>query len=82
MAKSISQTAMYQRIGNMPKACPYVMMRPPIVTIAYVMQKELGYFFIGNDIHVVPVNYREEARRNLLSPFFAVLLIKILLKNG
>ena len=21
---------MYQRIGNMPKACPYVMMRPPI----------------------------------------------------
>ncbi len=22
---------MYQRIGNMPKACPYVMMRPPIV---------------------------------------------------
>ena len=26
------QTAMYQRIGNMPKACPYVMMHPPIVT--------------------------------------------------
>ena len=25
------QTAMYQRIGNMPKACPYVIMRPPIV---------------------------------------------------
>lgn len=37
--------------------------------------------YYGNDIQVVPVNYREEARRNLLSPFFAVLLIKILLKK-
>nr|DAI90130.1 MAG TPA: hypothetical protein [Bacteriophage sp.] len=41
---------MYQRIGNMPKACPYVMMRPPIVTdINHHIcegKKGLGYFFI------------------------------------